>query len=326
MYRQLRNMSKTKTRNAKSNYYRESLSSDFKNPKQFWNKIKTIINTTDKLNINKIRVDNTIVHDSLDIAHIFNQHFTTVCSSLPSDSGLFKVSSNHIPACYSSFSFRKISPLEVLNAINDLKVNSSPGLDGLENRLIKLASHVLIYPLADLFNLSLSTCELPNVWKCARITPLHKGGDVLDANNYRPISIICSIAKIFEKLIFNQLSHYLTINDILSPFQSGFRSNYSTTTALLKFSNDVYSAAEHGELTGAIFIDLTKAFDFVDRYLLLDKLCNIGLSYNAVKWFSSYLHNRKQCVVLNGFHPISLLSNVVSLRGQHSDHFYSQSM
>ncbi len=63
----------------------------------------------------------------------------------------------------------------------------------------------------------------------------------------------------------------------------------------------MFSAAEHGEFTGTIFIDLTKAFDFVDRYLLLDKLYSIGLSFNAIKWFSSYLHNRKQCVVLNGF-------------------------
>lgn len=302
VYRQLRNMSKTKTRNAKSNYYKESLSSNFKNPKQFWNQIKTIINTSDKHSINKIRADDTIIHDSLTIAQTFNQHFSTVCSSLLPESNIISPSS-HISACpsSSSFSFRKISPLEVQNAINDLKMNSSPGLDGLENRYIKLASHVLIYPLADLFNLSLSTCEIPAVWKCARITPLHKGGDVLDTNNYRPISIICSIAKVFEKLIYNQLSHYLTINNILTPFQSGFRSNYSTTTALLKFTNDVFSAAENGELTGAIFIDLSKAFDFVDRYLLLDKLYNIGLSLNAVQWFSSYLHNRKQCVVLNGY-------------------------
>ncbi len=89
----------------------------------------------------------------------------------------------------------------------------------MENKFIKLASHVLMYPLADLFNLSLSTCELPAICKCALISPLHKGGDVLDTNNYRPITIICSTARVFEKLIYNQLSHYLTINNnILSPF------------------------------------------------------------------------------------------------------------
>ena len=157
-----------------------------------------------------------------------------------------------------------------------------------------------MYPLADLFNLSLSTCELPTIWKCARIIPLHKDGDLLDTNNYRPTSIICSISKVLEKIIYNQLSHYLNTYIILSPVQSGFRPNHSTTTALIKFTNDLYSAADDGELTGAIFIDLTKAFDFVDRYLLLDKLHGIGLSNNTVLWFNSYLHSRKQCVVVNG--------------------------
>ena len=122
----------------------------------------------------------------------------------------------------------------------------------------------------------------------------------LSTNNYRPISIICSIAKVFEKLIYNQLSSYLNRNNILSPYQSGFRSNHSTSTALLKLTNDIFCASNDSKLTGAIFIDLTKAFDLVDHYLLLDKLYSIGLSRNALLWFNSYLHNRKQCVVVQG--------------------------
>lgn len=107
--------------------------------------------------------------------------------------------------------------------------------------------------------------------KWDRITPLHKGGDLLDPNSHRPISIICSIAKVFEKLIYNKLSEFLNINNILSSSQSGFRPNHSITTAL-------YSVADNGE----IFIDLTKAFDVVDRCMLSDKLHAIGLSENAI--------------------------------------------
>ncbi len=87
---------------------------------------------------------------------------------------------------------------------------------------MKLVGHILMYPLADLFNLSLSTHCIPHIWKCARVTPLFKGGDPTDVNNYRPISIISVVAKIFEKLISYQLSHYVTQANILSPYQSGF--------------------------------------------------------------------------------------------------------
>ena len=121
---------------------------------------------------------------------------SSVCSTLLPDSHLTTGSFSNISPCCSSFSLWKILPTEVHNAINKLNVNSGAGLDGIENRFIKLASYILMYPLADLFNLSFSTCELPTIWKFARITPLHKGGDVLDLNNYRPISIICSIAKV----------------------------------------------------------------------------------------------------------------------------------
>ncbi len=86
----------------------------------------------------------------------------------------------------------------------------------------------------------------------------------------------------------------------MSPFQSGFRPNYSTTSALLKLTHDVYSALDSGDLIGAIFIDLKKAFELVDHYLLLDKLYAIGFSKNSLLWFNSYLHNRKQCVAVQG--------------------------
>lgn len=139
---------------------------------------------------------------------------------------------------------------------------------------------------------------VPSIWKCGRVASIFKNGDQSDPNNYRPISIICTTANIFEKFVFNQLSQYLNCFNILSPVKSGFRPNYSTTTALLKSTNDVLLSSGKSLLTGAIFIDLSKAFDIVDHYLLLDKLHSIGLQRNALLWFNAYLHNRRQCVAL----------------------------
>ena len=248
---------------------------------------------------NHIRVNNDLTDDPSTICNAFSQHFSSVCSSLLSDPPYSHAPPN-IPRRDNSFSFRTIYPRDVERAIRDLKSGSGVGPDGLDMRFIKIAPHILAYPLSDLFNLSLSTGEVPSSWKCARVTPLHKGSDPHDLNNYRPISIINSIVKIFEKLIFNQLSNYLNDFNILSPSQSGFRPKFSTTTTLLKFTNDVFSSFGDSMSTGAIFIDLSKAFDMVDHYLLLDKLYAIGLSRQALLWFNSYLHHRRQCVSYQG--------------------------
>lgn len=298
-YKSLRNQCKTQTRNAKSSYYNDCFLKDFKNPRQFWDHLNRVLNRNSKTSVNQIKVNDVSISDPSLIAHAFNQHFTEI-----GDSNHVISSINDHASTFSftpgSFTFNKIMPNDVFNAIANLKEYSSAGPDGIEARYIKLAAQVLIFPLADLFNLSLNTCTVPGTWKCAKVIPLFKSGDVSIMNNYRPISIICTIAKIFEKIIFNQLSNFIIRKNILCPFQSGFKPNFSTTTALLKFTNDIFSACDKGHLTGAIFIDLSKAFDMVDHYILLDKLQAIGLNQNALLWFNSYLHNRRQCVAFKG--------------------------
>ena len=172
-YRRLRNLSKTMTRNAKSNYYKESLIEDFKNPKQFWSKIKSITNASVKSVPKQIKVNNEILQEPLLMAQAFNTHFSSVSSIFPESSICGNLQPNKSLTINSTFSFRRITPVEVQTVINDLKMSTGSGLDGIEARFLKLSSHVLMYPLCDLFNMSLSTYELPNIWKCSRIIPLH---------------------------------------------------------------------------------------------------------------------------------------------------------
>lgn len=198
-----------------------------------------------------MKINNEIINDSSLISNAFSLYF--------SQSPQVQLQHYHTNGsvssqpCNSSFTFRPVSSADVLKVINKLYGSSGPGPDGIEGKFVKVAAQVIAFPLAKLFNMSFSTCEVPFAWKCAKVIPLHKGGDSQNINNYRPISIINTVVKIVEKIIFDQLSTYLQNNNLLSQCQSGFRKHFSTTTALLKFTNDIISGFDGNDFTGAIF-------------------------------------------------------------------------
>ena len=127
-----------------------------------------------------------------------------------------------------------------------------------------------------------------------KVTPLFKKGSKREPGNYRPISVLPLVSKIFEKIIYHQLYDYPQDNSLLNTYQSGFRSMYSTLTALLETTNNWSINIDNGLLNGVLFIDLKKAFDTIDHEITLRKLANYGVDPNALRFFASYLYNRSQ--------------------------------
>ena len=151
--------------------------------------------------------------------------------------------------------------------------------------------------------------SFPDACKIAKVKPLFKKGSKTDPSNYRPISLLPLLSKVFERVVLDQTEEFLSLNKILYDYQSGFRKNHSTDTCLSFLNDKILKGFDDGLVTGMILIDLQKAFDTINHDILLKKLSIIGFSDHTVKWFQSYLSNHKFTVNLeNSFSEVSSIS------------------
>ena len=159
-------------------------------------------------------------------------------------------------------------------------------------------------------NQSLLTGIFPDSLKVAKITPIFKKDNPHITDNYRPISLLPAISKIFEKVAYGQVYDYFVENNLLYESQYGFRKLHSTELATLEITDKITKELDQGKLPLAIYLDLSKAFDTIDHNILLEKLKYYGIKGNSLSWFHSYLSDRKQYVEYNN--AASSLSNVTT--------------
>ena len=199
-----------------------------------------------------------------------------------------------------NFSFNKISQTEIREEIIKLNSKKAAGVDTIPPKVIKDAIHVVTSPLTQLFNLSVEGNHFPSDLTYANVAPLFKKDDNTNKENYRPISILPSISKIFERLMFQQITSY--ISNILSPYLCGFRKGYNTQHVLLRLKYSLNKSIDKRKKVGLFMIDLSKAFDCISHELLIAKLHAYGFESDCLKLIFSYLHGRKQRVKINSEH------------------------
>ena len=165
---------------------------------------------------------------------------------------------------------------------------------------MKISKEIISLPLSQLINDSISKGSFPDICKLAQVIPIFKNYSRLLCTNYRPISFLSNISKIFEKVIYSRLNLFLKQHNHTYPYQFGFRIDYSTNNALMTIVERIQKQLDAGNYTAGVFVDLKKAFDIVDHNTLLEKLDYYGIRGVAKDWFHSYLGNRNQYVILNG--------------------------
>ena len=286
---------------AKSTYYQHSFQKHKNDIKNTWRIIKDILNSTKKKNNypEAFWINGELISDKVVLANQLNLYFSNIGSNLASQivASDQKSYTDYLQSpCNIAFNFKEITVQYTMEIIDSLKAKSSCGVDGLSVKLLKLIKDEISTALTLVINQSLLSGIFPDQLKIAKVIPVYKKDDPAIFSNYRPISILPAISKIFEKVMFNQLHAHFEVNKLYYNSQYGFRRNHSTEFAALELIDRILLDMDKGEIPFAIFIDLSKAFDTLDHITLMHKLSYYGVQGTALTLFQSYLSNRKQYV------------------------------
>ena len=250
------------------------------NPKQFWSRLRSLVYNQQSSSATNLSCNE------------YANYFDSVIANMVHDVGSEKTDSMPDAAVGAQFSFNGITGHDVKMGVLKLKNSHKHDVNGLSSYLLKKSVDVVSPFLAELFNLCLLNGVFPASLKCAVVTPVYKKGNAQNVENYRPISVLPNLAKLFESLIYNQISRYFYSRGLMSNRQSGFRPLYSCTTLLLHITDYILSAFEGRKNVLAMFFDLSKAFDTLNHSLLLCKLTNYGCDSGAINLLTSYLSGR----------------------------------
>jgi len=258
------------------------------NVKSFWSYVNRRLSRV--CQIDHIIRSGVEIRDSLDIANEFNDYFTSIFSpsvSIPISSP--KATTPVLDAV-------AITEDDVLAILNHVPATSSVDSDGISYKILKCASLYLVTYLTQIYNLSLNSSSIPEAWRVAIITPIHKKGPKNRIENYRPISVTSCCLRVLERHLTRTINKFLRDHNILHTSQHGFISGRSTDTLLISFYDFVTACADKGHCVDAIFFDFSKAFDCVPHHTLMSRIESCGFRGSLLNWISDFLFNRSQRV------------------------------
>ena len=263
-YKILRNKVTNNIRLSVTKYYQELVTKNRNDSKKMWKTIVKILHKTSGTSaISELKDGDTIVKGQNQIAEKLNEYFVIIGPKLASK---VEIKPDDDPIKYlhptdsnQKFSFKLMSEESMLRSLKMLQSGKARGPDGVPTNLIKDATKFIAKPLAMIFNASLATGIVPNVWKLAKITPIFKTGARNETNNYRPISVLSVFAKLFKKIVHDRLSDFLLSNRKLTIGQFTYRKLLSTITSLISVSDYWYEKIDKNDVNFALFLDLKKA-------------------------------------------------------------------
>ena len=334
-FRKQRNLCVKLFRTEKRNFYKKLNISDITDNKKFWKTVKPVLSDKGRSS-SKITLieDEKIISNDEEVAETLNNYFVTVTDSLgitensdiisstegapdPIEKARLKYSNHpsirkirNFVQNADPFKFQKVSLEQMDNEIRRLNPKKVTTFKNIPAKVLKSNSDVCSVSLQLIFNNCIENGLFPDSLKLADITSLHKMDEKTRKKNYRPVSVLPTVSKVFERIMDRQITAY--ISSYLSSLLCGFRKGYNTQHALIRMLEKWKGSLDNGENIGAILMDLSKAFDCIKHDLLLAKLDAYGFSREALCLVNSFLENRQQRVKINGsFSTYKQLSLVV---------------
>ena len=307
-YKKLRNAIVNRLELDKINYYKTKFYAEKPSSSNIWRQANDYLNTSSRSYSN---TPNMIFHNGQihttpsGVANAMNSTFiekvTKLCAKITQDVEIcplerLKCFLDKKSGFIEQFNLKPISKIDLRKIIQRRKGNRSSGLDFIDGFSIKLAAPLIEDVLLHLVNLSIQNAYYPGSWKVTKVLPQFKKGDRLYGENWRPVSDIVFVSKLVEAAVYQQISDHFEKYSLWHSNHHGFKSNHCTMTAISQIYDIWIQAAEKKQLTAALLLDLSAAFDVVDHSILLKKLRLYGFSKSALDWFMSYLSNRSQIV------------------------------
>lgn len=316
-YRVQRNRVTKLRKESKTKYMKDKCTSVSNNNKDFWKMVKPLMsNKTKGADTDIVLFNNkTVISDPVKASNIFNEYFVNVAASIgKSDEITGQETFNDIVEAHDGhesvryiqqhlsmkdvLTFSSVSEKHVYKKLRRLDVKKATGFDAIPPKLIKIAADCLCKPVTYLINMCIKTSKFPEMLKYAEVSPIYKKDDPLDKKNYRPISVLPCLSKVFESVIIDQMSEFF--DRIASPYMSGFRKSHNCQSVLLRFVEKCKTAIDNNMVYGAVLTDLSKAFDCLPHRLVVSKLRAYGLSEDSCMLIANYFTGRKQRVKIGG--------------------------
>lgn len=264
-------------------------------PKFFWSYVKSKRKNSSNYP-QQMTYNDTVINTHSDICSAFNNFFGQNFNNPDNNYSLFY---NDAVSQTQTIHDIQVTAENICKLLQNLDVTKGAGSDNIPPVFFIKCAKTLSLPISLIFNRCLKAGYFPNIWKKAHIVPIHKKSQKTAIENYRPISILNVLSKLFEKVVHACV--YPVISTSLPIQQHGFMKARSTTTNLGVFIDHVMNGMDGGSQVDVIYTDFEKAFDRVDHIILLSKLYKLGIHGNLLRWMESYLRNRSQAVVVGGF-------------------------